>query len=224
MARPTESIIDLDALAHNLRLIRRLVGNNCAIMPAVKADAYGHGAVPVSLALEQQGCDWLSVATVEEGIELREAGVSLPILLLGYVPEEDFDAVIRFRLTPSLIEVRQAVLLNDAARRQGMRLDVHVNVDTGMHRLGLDWEHAAGAIRGATELAHLRVSGVWTHFARAEDRDMLFCREQFRRFLGVKAQLEAQGRQLLYHTCNSEVYGRVSSSTASNPPAPSKIP
>lgn len=204
LARPTYAEIDLDAIAHNIRLIKGRTGPRCAAMPAVKADAYGHGAVAVAAALECAGADGLSVATVEEGVELREAGVTLPILLLGYVPEEDFDLLVHYGLIASIIEPHQAVKLNETARRHGVKLKVHVNVDTGMRRLGLDWNRAAAAIQCITQLVHLDVAGVWTHFARGEEVDLMFCREQVARLTTVRRELtEAHAGPFMFHACNS---------------------
>lgn len=169
-SRPAWVEIDLDALGRNLRLLRARVGE-AGILAVVKADAYGHGAVAIAGALEREGADWLGVALVEEGAKLRRAGVSLPILVLGAIPSGEMDDVRQHRLTPAVSSLDQ---LRMWARAAGERADpepqsLHLKVDTGMHRLGLsppEWAEAA-ALLAATP--GLRLDGLLSHLADAED-------------------------------------------------------
>lgn len=210
MPRATHAEINLDHLAANYRQIRRIAGPGCAVLPPVKANAYGHGAVAAARVLEAAGASGVSVATVEEGVELREAGIRLPVLLLGHVPEEDYEAVISYRLTPSIIETGQAAKLNETARRMDTRLCVHISVDTGLHRIGLDHVYAAPAIRCVAELANLRVTGIWTHFATSDAETLDSTNEQLDRFLAVVSACGLRGPDLpMLHACNSAGFLRL---------------
>src|SRR5882672_10715301 len=138
--RPTWAEIDLDALAGNLGVIREQVGRDVKIMAAVKADAYGHGAVECARPLQQEGIDWFGVALPEEGVALREAGITRPILCLGGFWEGQQDACLQQNLTPVVYRLDMIESLDDAARSVGVIVDIHVKVDTGMGRLGVQFD------------------------------------------------------------------------------------
>jgi alanine racemase len=166
--RPTWAEIDLDNLIHNLRVTRTELGAGIAIMPAVKADAYGHGAVECARALEQEGADWFGVATPEEGLTLRSAGIAKPILCLGGFWEGQEEAIIENQLTPVLFRIDLLDRLNRAARSEGVVVDYHLKVDTGMRRLGVPNAELGNFLDGVDRFENVRLDGVMTHLASAD--------------------------------------------------------
>jgi len=203
MPRPTVARVDLDAIAHNAALVRRLIGHGrlCAV---VKADAYGHGAPAACHALAAAGAHMFAVASAEEAVELREAGIGHPILLLGPVASDDIEALLDHDLIACIAEEAFACELAARALARRTRAPVHVKVDTGMHRVGFDWETAAGAFLRVRRLAGLRVTGIFTHFACADADDLAFSREQVRRFRSVLCQLQTAGIEPPFaHAANS---------------------
>lgn len=169
--RPTRAEISLDNLVHNLRVMREAVGAGVAIMPALKADAYGHGAVPCALALEAEGVEWFGVALPEEGIKLRQAGVTVPILCLGGFWDGQEDLLIEQGLTPVMFRLDLLERLNEAARRAGIVVEYHLKVDTGMGRLGVPHGELDRFLEGAARFENVRLDGMMTHFAAADASD-----------------------------------------------------
>lgn len=166
--------ISFSALEHNFNEIKRLVGPNCKILVPVKADAYGHGAVEISKKLEQFGVDMLGVACLSEAIELRESGITKPILSLGYNDPEFADAIIDYNITQTVFDFETAELLSEASEARGKKITVHIKIDTGMNRIGFLWtdkskEQSIGAIKRICALPGLYVEGLFTHFAAADD-------------------------------------------------------
>jgi alanine racemase len=194
MPRPTQAIVDLGAIRHNLRLVRRLVGPQPRLLVPVKADAYGHGAVPVARLCEQLGAEMLGIATVEEGIALREAGIRLPLVLLGSILPSEVSEVVRHGLSATLSDRAVATALCAAARNAGVRAPVCIEVDTGMGRVGLHpWEQAPEFILDMLRQPELALQIVFSHFPSADGPDRAFAREQMRRFAVIRAQVEADG-------------------------------
>jgi alanine racemase len=198
--RPTVAVVDLEAIRHNVRLLRP---DRAELMAVVKADAYGHGAVPVAQAALEAGATWLGVALVEEGVALREAGIRAPVLLLSEcAPGEERDAL-RAALTPTLYTEEGLARLAEAARDAGRPVAVHVKVDTGMHRVGLPPE-AAPSFCAAVREAGLGLEGLWTHFALADEPEDPFTAEQLKRFLEAADRVAtAVGRPPYLHAANS---------------------
>ncbi|HXV35971.1 MAG TPA: alanine racemase [Myxococcota bacterium] len=191
--RPTIATIDLGAIRANFAEARRRADGR-ELIAVVKADAYGHGAVRVSRALVEAGCRWFAVATVAEGAELRDAGIREPILVLGGVFDADeTDAAIGLDLTPAVFQERQLELLARAARDLARPLEVHVAVDTGMRRTGVPREHALALFEALAREPSLQLSGVFTHLARADERDLAPSLEQFRAFAELLARVRARG-------------------------------
>ena len=181
--------IDLTRLARNYRALRALTDPECRFMGVVKANAYGHGAVPVAQALEALGAEYLSVACLDEALELREAGIQSPILIMGLTPPEYTGALLEHNITQTVGDVETAAALSAVAMAAGKPLTVHLKVDTGMSRLGLlcDEAHlldAAESVRRAWSLPGLRWEGIFTHFANA-DGDEAYTMRQFARFLDL---------------------------------------
>lgn len=201
--RPTAALIDLEALSHNFsEVVRRSGGRK--VLAVVKAQAYGHGAIRVSQHLLSLGADMLGVALVEEGRELRKAGIGAPVLVMGAVYPEQAEAIVRWDLTPLVYSRAGAVALANAARKMGKDVTVHVKVDTGMGRIGLPPEDAGSFIEEIVKLDGLRVQGIMTHFADADLRDKQFAERQMQRFEGLMHVLDEKGISLpVRHAANS---------------------
>jgi len=201
--RPTVARISLSALTHNFEEVMRRA-NGRKVLAVVKARAYGHGLVPVSRHLLGRGAHMLGVALVEEGRELREAGIDAPVLVMGPVFPEQADAVAAWRLTPVLSNNTVARALADAARRRSLRIAVHVKVDTGMSRLGVSPEAAPDLVQELMALEGIVVEGLMTHFADADLRDKAFAAHQMERFETLLRVLADRGIAIpLRHAANS---------------------
>jgi alanine racemase len=177
--------VDLAALAHNVRQIRRLLAATTDLMAVVKADAYGHGAVMVAQTALLHGATWLGVATIPEGIELREAGITAPILILGATyTAAQVRTVARWHLHPTLCTPKQALVFAEtiAALRHPTQLPVHLKLDTGMSRLGTPWPAAGEFIQLVQRLPNLAIASIYSHLATADDRDPTMMRQQQHRF------------------------------------------
>lgn len=184
--------ISLGALRHNLVAARELGGGRkvCAV---VKARAYGHGALDAARAFVSAGADFLAVAILEEAIELRDAGIESPILVLGWCDPGNAAISVDRRITHTVFEPSLAEALSREGLRRGIRVPVHVKVDTGMNRLGLRPEDVRGFARLLRALPGLAVEGTYSHFANAEVGDLGFAREQLSLFLEAIAEMKAEG-------------------------------
>lgn len=202
--RPTRAEIDLDCVAHNLRLAREAVGPAVAVMAVVKADAYGHGAVPVARAALAAGAARLGVAALEEARALRQSGIAAPVLIMGWTPPGQLEAALELNLTLTLFSAADARAVSELASRRGRRARVHVKVDTGMGRLGFPaGEGAVAEIASLCRLPGLEPEGIYTHLA-ASDSDREFTLEQLGRFQAVIRDLEALGITFpMRHAANS---------------------
>ncbi len=199
---PVWAEVDLKAIAHNVREIRRIVSPPAEIMAVVKANAYGHGAVEVARVALKSGAGRLAVARVSEGEELRRAGIEAPVLLLGYTPPGQINDVLRLSLTQTVYSLEMASVLNEVAGRKGARAAVHVKVDTGMGRLGLQADAASvKEVLQIARLPHLEVEGIFTHFATADDQDKRYAWEQFERFLYFLDALRKEGLEVPFRHC-----------------------
>ena len=172
--------IDLDAIQSNLNAIKSKIGNR-KIIAVVKANAYGHGAVPVARAIAEQA-DMFAVATVEEAIELREAGITLPILNLYCILPDQTEAVLKYEIIQTVCKVSTCEALSDCARRMGDVAKVHVKVDTGLNRLGVHYSEVATFLQQVCALPNLRVEGIFTHFSSADEADKSYTHLQLERF------------------------------------------
>jgi alanine racemase len=201
--RPTAAVIDLDALSHNYsEVVRRCGGRK--VLAVVKAQAYGHGAVAVSRRLVERGVDMLGVALVEEGRELRDAGITAPVVVMGPVQPAQAGAIVHLGLTPVVFTHPVARALSRAAEVAGRKLSLHVKVDTGMGRIGLPPEDALPFITGIAKFPGVAVEGIMTHFAEADLKDKQFAATQMDRFETLIRSLEAGGIMVpLRHAANS---------------------
>ncbi len=195
--RPTWAEINLAALAGNFSAVRARVGAGVQIMCVVKANAYGHGAVACACRLAAAGADWFAVALPEEGIELRGAGVAQPILCLEGFWTGQAEACLRDRLVPMLYRLDMAEALDRAARAAGTVAEAHVKIDTGMGRLGVRYDEAAEFAGALRAYQNLRVVGLMTHFASADDAEQdCFTTEQIKRFNAAVNTFRACGHEL----------------------------
>lgn len=175
--RPTVAQIHLDRLIANYRQAADLAAGK-TVMAVVKADAYGHGAVPVAKALQKFGCRWFAVATLAEAVELREAGISGEMLLMGAVFPGDEEEAIRAGVTCTIYDADAAERVNRAALRLGEIASVHLKVDTGMSRLGFEVDGFAAFVRGLSSFSGLAVRGLYSHLADADKPDGVITEEQ----------------------------------------------
>jgi alanine racemase len=188
--RPAWAEIDLAAVRHNVRTLVRAAGG-AAVCAVVKADGYGHGSVRIARAALEAGATWLAVALVEEGAVLREAGIDAPVLLLSEPPDFAAAEVIALDLTPTVYSPAWIMALGDAA---GEPVDVHLKIDTGMHRVGAAPDDAVALARLVTHHPRLRLAAVWTHFAVADEPERADVTDgQVRRFDAACAAIEAAG-------------------------------
>ncbi len=178
--RPTVAQINIGAVRSNYRTIRELTKEK--ILAVVKADAYGHGAVEIAGVLSEEGTDILGVATIEEGIQLREAGINTPVLVLGSVyPFENYRFIMEYNLTPIVASFQSASALEDAARAAGRQQGAHMKVDTGMGRIGVSDSTAVKLWKKLDDSTHIIPEGVFTHFPRA-DEDYSYTMRQLKIF------------------------------------------
>ena len=195
--RRTWAEIDLDALAHNYKVLRRRIGD-AGFLGVVKADAYGHGAVQVSRTLQELGADYLAVSSIDEAMELRANDVTMPILILGHTPKEQVGRLIEHRITQAVTCHAKAVEYSEEAMRCGGTLTVHIKVDTGMSRLGYlcDGDHFSTGVDGicaACGMKGLSVEGIFTHFAVSDELDeesKAYTKAQFDLFCRVINEVE----------------------------------
>jgi alanine racemase len=203
LLRPTWVEISLSKLRRNFERVRKLAGAR-RVMAVVKADAYGHGAVPIAQCLAGCGVDWFGVATVEEALELREAGIPQPILLLGGLYMSDPAHLTEYRLTPSVSSTARLDTYAECARRYAKPIEFHLKVDTGMGRLGLPRDRVASFLERYRDLEGLRLTGFFTHLASAEDLVASQTEEQAECFRAALAQLRGYGVEPQWiHVSNS---------------------
>jgi len=176
--RPTYAEIDLSAIRDNIKAVRARVGPRVKIMPAVKANGYGHGAVEVSRAVLEAGAEVLCVAIPEEGIELREAGFDAPILVLGCSTADSAEEIVRRDIASTICDLAYARAVSEAAVGLGKKASVHLKVDTGMGRIGFRPEDAIDTMLALHSLPGLSIDGVFTHFPSADEADRTYTTAQ----------------------------------------------
>ncbi len=188
--------IDLAALSHNVQQLRQLIPKHTDLMAVVKADAYGHGAVTVAQTALKSGANWLGVATVPEGIELREAGINTPILILGATHTlEQIHAIAYWKLQPTICSPKQALVFSETLGSidYSSSIPVHIKLDTGMSRLGTNWELAGNFVQLVQSLPHLEIASVYSHLATADSVDSRVMHLQHQRYERAIAQIKQTG-------------------------------
>ncbi|MFH1440621.1 MAG: alanine racemase [Candidatus Omnitrophota bacterium] len=166
--RPTWAEVKLDNLNHNLAQVKKRLSAGTKVMVMVKADAYGHGLIPVAKKLVDYGVDYLGVASIDEGMKLREAGINLPILVLGLILETDIEPLFTYGLAVTVCTESFARVLNKKAESLGKSINVHIKVDTGMGRIGVLYREALETIKKIWALKFINIEGIFTHFALAD--------------------------------------------------------
>lgn len=197
--------INLDNLAHNIKEVRRITSKGAQVMAVIKADGYGHGATKIAQTLLDNGADRLAVAVLDEGIELRKAGIKAPIFILGYTQPERAEDVVKYDIEQAVYSLEAADALSKAAVKQNKTAQVHIKIDTGMGRIGLQADdEAVQIIKNIYSLQNLKIKGIFTHFAAADEVDKTYTQMQFNRFMWICSELEKLGIAIdIRHCANS---------------------
>lgn len=205
LRRPVWAEVNLDHLAHNIKEVRRVTKPEALVTAVIKADGYGHGAVEIGRTLLDNGADRFAVATLTEAVQLRRAYKDVPILVLGYTPEEDSDEVIRHNLIQTVYAFEQAEALDRVAKENKVTAKVHVKIDTGMGRLGLRAEDDAVIVTEyISKLVNIEIEGIYTHFAIADEVDKTYTLGQVKKYNAVIEELEKRNIQIpIKHVSNS---------------------
>ena len=201
--RPTWAEINLGNLGYNFLQIKKILPAKTKIMACVKADAYGHGLIPVSKKLESCNVDYLSVASIDEAIKLRKANIDLPILVLGMILKKDISPLFKYNITQTVCTEELAIALNNMAGARRRNINIHIKIDTGMGRIGVLHNEALRFIKRLHQLKHLNIEGAFTHFACA-DINRSFTFYQINVFQHLISELQSCGIQIpLIHAANS---------------------
>ncbi len=184
-AKPNWAEVDLDAIAWNTRQIKDWIGDDSELMVVVKGDGYGHGGVMVARIALQNGATRFATARVDEGVELRKAGIAAPIFVLGYVPEDEIETVVHWGIDMPLMHWDIACALSDLSVKKGVTTRVHIKVETGMGRFGLFPDEVVDFVEQVLTLPGLRLEGLYTQFATADETDKSYAYEQFARYKWV---------------------------------------
>jgi len=202
--RSTKALVDLRAIKHNLAQIRKLVGSHTEILAVVKADAYGHGAVRVAKLCEHMGVAMLGVALVNEGVEIRKAGIQLPILVQCCPEKHETKTILRNNLVPTVASLDVARRFSEESVKLNITTGVHLDIDTGMGRIGFPVESATEEAARVSSLPNLNIDGIYTHFSTSEIEDDSNTMDQLRLFKDVVERMSSQGiRPPRIHAANS---------------------
>ena len=194
--RPTIAQIDLDALVFNYRQLQRRVPKGVKLLAVVKADAYGHGAIPISLKLESLGVEYLGVAIAEEGVELRKGGVKAPILVLGGIYGGEIEKIFRFNLTPVVFQKDTLKFISKTAQRGKKKVKVHLKVDTGMGRLGVPLSVWPDFLKEILRFPKVEIEGILSHFSLMQEED--YTKSQWSQFQSAVRFAEGLGISCKY--------------------------
>jgi alanine racemase len=201
---PSRAIIDLDAYAHNLGVVRNFAGPKRRIIAVIKADGYGHGAVPLGRAALRAGAGMLGVATVQEAVVLRAAGIDAPILVMVNPHADGLGLVVEHRLTLMISDIATAQRLGELAREAGRVTSVHCKVDTGMGRQGFAANEAPDALQAISRITHIDIEGIATHFPSSDVPDDPFTLAQIKVFRQAVREIEKRGIPFEFaHAANS---------------------
>lgn len=196
--------VDLESIRQNFGCVRRLVGNNCRIWPAVKANAYGHGSVPVSIACLEAGADGFCVATLDEAVELRYAGIQTPILILGCISPHEASKAISLGIQLTLCNIESAEELSNLAVLNKTPVRVHIKMDTGMGRIGIQQKDILEYSKRIAGLPGICIEGLFTHFPTADEEDRSFTLSQIEMLKTAASHLSKSGIVIpMVHAANS---------------------
>jgi alanine racemase len=202
--RSTKAVVDLGAIAYNISEIRKRIGKKRDLMAVVKADGYGHGSVEVSRTALKNGANCLGVATPEEGKQLREAGIDVPILVLGLIQPEEAYKVVNFDLEQAICSLELAEALDQIGSKVGTRINTHIKLDTGMGRVGLLPKDAVAFAKRVSRFKNLNLKGIFSHFSCADEGDKTFAKKQVEIFGRIFRDIEASGIKIpKKHIANS---------------------
>jgi len=203
--RPVWVEINLDNLGHNIREVKKNIKPGTQVMAVIKADAYGHGALGIIDTLKKENINKFAVAVLSEAIEIRNRFKDIQIVLLGYTPDANLDEMIRWKITPTIYSLRQAKVLDKLARKQGKKIAIHIDVDTGMHRVGLPAKYrSVEVIKEISEMDNLYLEGIYTHFAAADEVDKWYTIKQIEKFKYIIEELKKLGVEVpIKHVSNS---------------------
>ena len=204
MLRPVWAEIDLDALAYNVRNIKKLIGDK-EMIAVVKADAYGHGAIDIVETLQENGVSRLAVAVITEAIELRKSGVNIPIMILGYTPTDYGEELIKYDIEQTVYDLEYAKRLSEVANKLNKKAKIHIAVDTGMGRIGFyPNEKSVEDVVEISNLKNIEIEGMFTHYATADEEDKTYTHHQFELYNKFNSALEDRGVSIPFkHTSNS---------------------
>lgn len=202
--------VDLDAIVHNIIEMKQYIRPETKLLVVVKADAYGHGALPVAKAVDPYA-DYYAVAHLSEAKELRRGGIHKPILILGYCHPMEFQEMINLDITLNIFSLKEAMQLSQMACECGRKAKVHIKIDTGMHRIGyLCNEESVKEIKGIADLPGIELEGIFTHFAKADEEDKTSFQQQVDEFKAMLYTLEQEGIHFaLRHGANSATISEV---------------
>ena len=205
LAQRTEAVVSLSAIEHNINNIRSRLGDGVEIMAVLKGDGYGHGEKGIYPTLKKCGVERYAVAVWEEGASLRKAGAVEPILLLGDTCDGQLENLIKYNLTPTIFSLDTAQKLNLLAKWSGVVQPIHIKIDTGMSRIGFSADESSiPVIKKINEMRNLKITGAFTHFSRADEKDGKCATQQFERYLNMISMLEAEGIEIpCKHVANS---------------------
>lgn len=197
--------IDLDAVLFNMEQMKNRIGGDAQLIAVVKTDGYGHGAVPIARMLEEVSYVWgYAVACLEEAVQLKENGIKKPVLVLGCVFPDQYEEMIRYDIRPTVYTEEMAEELSKEAAHRGKDVFFHIKIDTGMGRIGFAVnEESVETIERISRLPHVRMEGMYTHFAKADETDKTYTLRQHERFLFMKGQLERRGVSVQYYDCDN---------------------
>lgn len=205
LGRPVWAEVNLTALSSNIRAFRNILPGNVQLMAVIKADGYGHGAYETANIALKEGASMLGVASLEEGVSLRQKGIKAPVLILGYTEPSQYHALLEAELIPTIFDWEAACLLSGQARELGRKAAVHVKLDTGMGRLGLSSPgETLNFLEKISQLPFVSVEGVYTHFAAADEQDKSFTKKQLVLFQNILDLCNKRGIEFsLKHAANS---------------------
>jgi alanine racemase len=201
---PTWVEINLDAIANNVKNIKKLIGKKKELMAVVKGNAYGCDILEVSSLVLNNGATRLAVARLEEGIFLRKAGITVPILILGLTLKQQAELLVSYNITPTVCEYEMIEKLSESAIKEDKVVKVHIKVDTGMGRIGIFPHNILRFIKRIRALKNVEIEGIFTHFSVADEKDKTYTEEQFRKFMEVLTVLEKEEIKIpIKHVGNS---------------------
>ncbi len=202
---PTWAEINLDNIKFNLNNIKKILNEDTKICGVVKANAYGHGAVEIAKLLQREKVDYLAVARLEEGIELRQNDIKLPILCLGYIPEEGIGLALKNKISLTVYSLDMAKKINEIAQSINIQANIHIKIDTGMSRIGFKPDEISICeIESISNMRHMRMEGIYTHFAKADEEDKEYTYLQVKRYKYIVNELEKRNIKIpIKHTSNS---------------------